>query len=266
MLEILDYTFFQRALIILVTASIAAGTIGPFIVAKRISMISGSISHGVFGGLGIAHYLGLSPIFGALCFSILGASMMSYVSQKHKNYLDSMLTIFWAGGMAIGLICVFVSTGYTTDLFSYLFGNVLLSSTHDVYIVIGTTVGIVLSVILFYETLVATLFNEEFAALRGIATQAMFFFFLLLVSLAIVVLIKTMGVVLTLAILTISPTIALRYAVRLTHIISLSIVLNIATALCGLFLAYTINLPTAPVIILLQSTLFLLSLFVRKTV
>ncbi|PID52777.1 MAG: hypothetical protein CR972_00270 [Candidatus Moraniibacteriota bacterium] len=264
MFEILDYLFFQRALIILLTASIVAGTIGPFIVAKRISMISGSISHGAFGGLGIAHYFGFSPIFGALCFSILGAGMISHISQKHKNYLDSMLTIFWAGGMAIGLIFVFITTGYATNLFSFLFGNVLLNSANDLYIIIGVTTFIVTSVIIIYKTLIATLFNEEFAQLRGVSTSAVFFFFLLLVALAIVVLIKTMGVVLTLAILTISPAIAIRYLKKLHQIIFVSIILNIITAISGLFLAYFINLPTAPVIILLQTILFLVSLFLKK--
>lgn len=263
MLEILDYTFFQRALIVLITASIVAGTIGPFIVAKRISMISGSISHGAFGGLGIAYYLGLPPLLGALCFSMLGAGMISHVSRKHKNYLDSMLTIFWAGGMAIGLVFVFITTGYATDLFSYLFGNVLLSGKGDIFAMIIAASFIVTSVAIFYETLVATLFNEEFSRLRGASTSTLFFFFLLLIAVSVVVLIKTMGVVLTLAILTISPTITLRYFKKINQIIFASIILNMTTSILGLFFAYYINLPAAPVIILLQIIIFLLSLFFK---
>ena len=263
MFEILDYAFFQRAIIILISASIIAGTVGPFIVAKRISMISGSISHGAFGGLGIAYYFGFPPLFGALCFSILGAGMISYISQRHKNYLDSMLTIFWAGGMAIGLVFVFITTGYATDLFSYLFGNVLLSGKSDLYAIILATSFITISVSIFYETLVATLFNAEFARLRGISTSTMFFFFLLLIAIAVVALIKTMGVVLTLAILTISPTIAIKHCKKIKNIIIISITLNIFTSLSGLFLAYYINLPAAPVIILLQIFFFLISLFFK---
>ncbi len=259
-MEILQAAFFQRAIIILITASIVAGLIGSLIVIKKISMTSGSIAHGAFGGLGIAYYLGLSPTIGALLFSILGAILISFTTQIYKKFTESMLSIFWAGGMAIGLIFVFLTPGYTNDLFSYLFGNVLLNNTTDIYFIIPVTLLIMAVYLILKESLIVTLFNEDFAKLKGIKTTIVFTIFLVIVALTVVILIKTMGVVLALAILTISPTIALKYSKKVSQVILFSIILNILTSLVGLFLAYQLDLPTAPVIILTQIVTFVISL------
>lgn len=263
-MEIIQYEFFQKAIVALILVSIVSGIIGTLIVVKKISMVSGSIAHGAFGGLGIAYYLGFSPLFGAMTFSVIGALIISFISEKFRQYLDSILTIFWAGGMAIGLLFVFITPGYASDLFSYLFGNVLLIGNLDLFIVLGVSILVLISIAAFYKQIVATLFNEEFAKLKGINSKFIFGVFMVLIALAVVLLIKTVGIVLTLAMFTISPALAIKYVNSVDRIMILSATLNIITALSGLFIAYLLALPTAPVIIILQIIVFGIGMLLRE--
>lgn len=263
-MEILEFEFFQRALVILVLASIVSGIVGSLIVIKKISMVSGSIAHGAFGGLGIAHYLGFNPLAGALIFSLGGSIFISFVSKVYKNFLDSILTIFWSGGMAIGIIFVFLTPGYATDLFSYLFGNILLTSWSDLYFFIAITLFVIVSFWLLRETLVATLFNDDFAKLKGVNTKFLFSYFLVMVAVTVVMLIKTMGIVLTLAILTIIPSVVVRLSNNVLEVIWISIVLNVITTILGLFASYYLDLPTAPVIVLVQVVVFVFALSMKR--
>lgn len=265
-MDILEYTFFQNALVILVLTSIVSGLIGSLIVIKKISMVSGSISHGAFGGLGAAYYFGLQPLLGALLFSSLGSFVISFVYRKYRNYLDTILTIFWAGGMAIGLIFVFITPGYATDLFSYLFGNVLLARSSDLYFILLISLIVLTSIVVLYKTLIAVLFNEEFAKLKGVNVSFVFTYFLLLISLSVVTLIKATGIVLTLAMFTISPAIAVQYVKKVYQIMALSVCINMVTTVSGLFISYYLDFPTAPSIILIQIVFFSISLFGKKNV
>jgi zinc transport system permease protein len=258
-MEILGYEFFQRAILILILASVVAGIVGSLVVIKRISMVSGSVAHGAFGGLGIAYYLGISPLFGALGFSLLGALMISYIYKLSKNFLDSTLSMFWAGGMAVGLIFIFLTPGYAGDLFSYLFGNILLSNPNDLMLLVPLALLTVFGYLSINETLLVTLFNEEFAKLKGIKVDVVFTLFMVLIAFTAVLLIKTMGVVLALAILTISPSTALRFSKSVNRMILIAVLLNLFTTIGGLFIAYYLDLPTSPVIILAQIAVFGLS-------
>lgn len=259
-MEILSYAFFQKAIIILTLTSIISGIIGSLIVIKKVSMVSGSISHGAFGGLGIAYYLGLNPILGAVSFSLLGSFIISHIYRKYEGFLDTILTMFWAGGMAVGIIFIYITPGYATDLFSYLFGNVLLSSTNDLLFISIVCLIVIVSIIALYETLVSVLFNEEFAKLKGVKVGLIFTFFLVLISLSVVSLISATGIVLTIAMLTISPAISIRFLKKISQIMVLTVVINLITTLAGLFLAYFINFPIAPTIIMLQIVVYSLSL------
>jgi len=135
-MDILTYNFFQNALIIGILASIACGIIGPFVVAKRISFLGGSIAHSSFGGIGMAYFLGFNPLIGAVIFSILSALGIGAVSKKFKNKEDTIIGAMWSLGMAIGLVFIYLTPGYSADLFSYLFGNILMTSSVDIILAI----------------------------------------------------------------------------------------------------------------------------------
>ena len=124
-MSILSYTFFQNALLGSLLASILCGLIGTYIVARRLVFISGGITHASFGGIGIGVYLGFSPILSAAVFSVLSACGIQWFSHRRDMREDSAIAIFWTLGMSIGIICSFLAPGFTPELSSYLFGNIL---------------------------------------------------------------------------------------------------------------------------------------------
>ncbi len=231
MLELFNYSFFQQAFLIGILSAVACGIIGTFVVVKKISFISGSIAHSSLGGLGLAYFLGINPVIGAFVFGILSALGIGFINKKSKHQEDAIIGAVWAIGMAIGLFFIYLKPGYVTDLFSYLFGNILLVSSFDVWTIFVIDLVIIASISIFFKHLLAFIFDEEFAKVTGINTFALYLFLLVLISISIIALIKAVGIILVIALLTLPAASALFF--------------NLA----GLFLSYYINIPSGPIII-----------------
>ena len=132
-LELFNYTFFQHALLGSLFASIACGIIGTYIVTRRLVFISGGITHASFGGIGIGLYTGISPILGAAIFSVLSAFGVEWLSKRKDMREDSAIAVFWTFGMAVGIIFSFLAPGFTPDLSTFLFGNILTITLSDIW-------------------------------------------------------------------------------------------------------------------------------------
>ena len=203
MLEALSFQFFQNALIVAVLASIAAGIIGTYIVIRRMSLITGSIAHTAFGGLGIGYFLNANPLLGGVLFSLLSAVSIALLRKNAKNRLDTLLSFLWATGMAIGLVFIFLTPGYATDLFTYLFGNILLVSRFDLYMILSLDVIILATVYMMYNSFLAVTFDEEYSETRNMPITLVNMILFALIALTIVATIRVVGIVLMIAILTI---------------------------------------------------------------
>ncbi len=248
-MEILTYNFFQNALIIGILASIACGIIGPFVVAKRISFLGGSIAHSSFGGIGLAYFLGFNALIGAGIFSILSALGVGIISKKFKKNEDAIIGAMWSLGMAIGLVFIYLTPGYSADLFSYLFGNILMTSSVDIILAIILNIIIIISVLAFYRWFTAIIFDEEFAEVTNIAVFPVYLFLLCLVALTIVILIRIVGVILVIALLTLPAATAQTFNKTFQRIILWSILFGCLFTTTGIFLSYYLNLPSGPMII-----------------
>ncbi len=265
MLELLQYSFFSNALLMGVMSGVACGIIGSFIVIKKISFISGSIAHASFGGIGLAYFLGFSPVLGAILFSILSALGIGFVNKKNKTQEDASISAIWAIGMAIGLVFIYFTPGYAADLFTYLFGNILLSTTQDLWYVLLLDIFIIASVVYVFKWLVAMIFDEEFAIVTNVPVFPLYLFFLVLVALSVVVLIKSVGVILVIALLTLPASSAQLVSKNFKHIIGWAIVFAIFENLLGIILSYHLNIPTGPLIILIAAAVYLLILGVKRS-
>jgi len=263
MFELLQYSFFSNALLIGILSGIACGIIGSFIVIKRISFISGSIAHASFGGIGMAYFFGFNPVLGAVLFSILSALGIGFVNKKNKTQEDASIGAIWAIGMAIGLVFIYFTPGYAADLMTYLFGNILLSSTSDLWYILVLDLFIISSVIYFFKWLVAMIFDEEFATVTNVPVFPLYLFLLVLIALSVVVLIRSVGVILVIALLTLPASSAQLLSKNFKHIINWSIFLAILANIVGIFLSYYLNIPSGPVIILLAAIIYLVILSLK---
>lgn len=222
-------------------------------------MISGSISHATFGGLGISYFLGFNPLLGATIFGVLCGSIIGVLQNRAKKRLDTILSFLWAFGMAIGLIFLYLTPGYAADLFTYLFGNPILISNVDLLIVSILNVVIIVTLIFTYQTVKIVLFNDEFAEVRNIPNFWVYQIFYILVSLTIIVILSVVGVILLIAFLTLPAAIALFYQKSMKKVMIWSGIIVAVTNVLGLFIAHWINLPPGPIIVVILALMYLIS-------
>jgi zinc transport system permease protein len=178
MLDILQFTFIQNALISGILVSIAVGIVGTLIVVNKMTFLAGGIAHSSYGGIGLAIFLGFPIIFGTTAFALLCAGLIAFLTIKRRERIDALIGVIWAGGMAIGIILVDMTPGYNVDLMSYLFGSILAVSNTDIWFIFFVDLFILGSVVLFYKELLAVSYDSEFASLRGINVK--FFYTLML--------------------------------------------------------------------------------------
>lgn len=259
-----DIPFFRYAIITGILASIPFGVIGTYVVVRRISYIAGAISHCVLGGVGAGLYMQkamgidwFSPLHGAIIVALLSAIILTLVSLLAKQREDSVIGALWAAGMAIGLLFIAKTPGYN-DPMSYLFGNILLITQNDIFLIIVLDVLVLTLVGLFYNKFLAICFDNEFAGLRGISTHWFYLLLLCLTSLTIVLLVRIVGIVMVIALLTLPSAIAGNFIQNIRGIMLLSTLFCATFIVTGLGTSYSLDLPSGPVIITIAAGFYLL--------
>ena len=262
---LIQQPFLQHALLGSVLASLACGLIGPFVVVKRISYIAGGIAHTALGGMGIAYFLSADPLWGALISAILAALLIGYISLHSKQYEDILIGALWAAGMAVGILFISKAPGYNTDLMSYLFGNILMISKHDLLLIGVLLAGLAILSLLFNKYFVAVCFDEEFAKTRGVNVTAYYLLLLVMVAITVVMLIQIVGLILVIALLTIPAAIANGFVKSIAKMMFWAGLLGMVFTTAGLSLAYELNLAVGATIILVCVSSFIIALLINKT-
>lgn len=259
-LEALQFVFMRNALLTGLLVSVACGVIGTFVVVKRIVFVSGGIAHAAYGGIGLGYFLGLDPVLGAVVFSLAAGLGMGAVQRRTGERADTLIGVMWAIGMATGIILVDLSPGYKADLLSYLFGSILAVPTSDLMVMVVLDVLIVGAVLVFYKELLAISFDEVFATVENVPVGAMYLVLMGLVALTVVMLMRVVGLILVIAMLTIPAAIAGRLVKGMKHMMILASGLGMFFMTAGLWLSYFLNLTSGATIILLAGLGYLVSL------
>lgn len=265
-LELTKYDFFQNAIIASLLIGITCGLIGTYIVARRIVFISGGITHASFGGLGIAYYAGISPLLGAALFSLASALGIQYISEKRKIREDSLIGIFWAAGMAIGILFIFVSPGYAPNLMSYLFGSVLTVSSTQIFLMLGLCLSVGVIFYLFFRPIFYIAFDTEYAKTHKIQVNTFNRLIISLLALTIVLSINIVGIILIIAYLTIPQSIASIFYKDFKNLLIASAIICPIGSLIGLFASAMLNIPSGATIIIGFIILYILALIINKIV
>jgi zinc transport system permease protein len=265
MTEALALPFFQRVLLAGLLASVACGVLGSWVVAKRITSLSGGLAHAAFGGVGLGYWAGFSPMLGASGFGVLGGILVGIVYRRLHSGLDTLVSLLWAVGMALGIVFVALAPGYAPDLLSYLFGSLLFVSWDYVWMVAALDVLVVGVVVALFKDLQAVTFDEEFAEVSGVAVERVLVLLLALTSLAIVTLIRVVGVVLVIALLSVPAAIARHWTATLRTMMFAAVAISALCTLAGLLLSYGLSdafglsLPPGPLIVLLAASAYAIS-------
>ena len=249
LISIFHYTFFKNAMLAGLLTSILAGVAGTYIVSRKIVFISGGITHASFGGIGIAYFLGFNPFLGAALFAVASSLGIEWATTKAKVKEDSAIAMLWSLGMAIGIIFIFLTPGYSPNLMGFLFGNILTVTYSDLIYMSVLTLVVLICIILFYRPVLYTAFDEEFAKATGVNTQLIKYVTNAIVALTIVFSIRIAGIILVLSIFTIPQATSNLFTNDFKRIIYLSVLFGFLGISLGLIGSYYFNLPSGAIII-----------------
>lgn len=256
----IENVFIYRVFLSAVFASILCGIVGTVIVEKNIVMMSGGIAHMVFGGVGLGFLLGFEPIWGALAFAVSGALIMAMMKKRDSRHLDGLIGVLWALGMALGSIFIYLKPGEPPDIHVYLFGDIEAIRLFDLYPMALLTVAAIILAWAFINHLKAYLFDESFMEATGRGKGFFDYCVYIFIGVSVVVLLRLVGIILAIALLTIPPMIAGRFTKGIESTIVFSSVLGMAFSLSGMGLAYGYGLPSGASIILVGSAVFVATL------
>ena len=256
LLELFQYTFFQHALLGSLFASIACGIIGTYIVTRRLVFISGGITHASFGGIGIGLYTGISPLLAAAVFSTLSAFGVEWLSKRSDMREDSAIAVFWTFGMAIGIIFSFLAPGFTPDLSSYLFGNILTITQGDIWILAILSIVLIAFFTLFMRPIIAIAFDREFARSQQMPVAMFEYILMMFIALTIVACLRMVGIVLAISLLTLPQMTANLFTYSFKRTIGLSILIGYIGCLGGLLLSYQLQVPSGAAIIFVSILIY----------
>ncbi|MEI6126482.1 MAG: metal ABC transporter permease [Pseudomonadota bacterium] len=259
-----SYPFMRYALAAGLLASVACGIVGSYVVARRITYIAGSIAHCVLGGIGAARYMqvvhhweAVTPFMGAVIAALISAIIIGYVSLKAKQREDTVIGALWAIGMAVGVMFISRTPGYNEDLMSYLFGNILMVSSRDLWVMAGFDVLVGGIALVFYNELLAVCFDEEFARVRGIPVELYYLLLLCLTAVTVVLLATVVGVLMVIALLTLPVAVANIFAKTMGKIMVLAVVISALFTTTGLAVSYGPDFPAGASIIVVAGAVYI---------
>ena len=240
--DIARYAYLHNALAACILSGIACGIMGTYVVCRRTVFLAGGITHASFGGLGIAFYLGLNPIAGALG--------IEWAGNRGRIREDSAIGIIWSVGMALGVLFMSLRPGYTSgDLAGYLFGSIVTVSGADVAALAVLTALVVAGAALWLRPVMYVAFDREFARSQGIATQTVSYLMAALTAVTIVLAIRVMGIVLLISLMTV-PAVTMNTLSKSFRTIAFgSAVLGALGGVAGLAVSYQWELPSGVAII-----------------
>ena len=248
-LELFNYTFFQHALLGSLFASIACGIIGTYIVTRRLVFISGGITPASFGGIGIGLYTGISPILGAAIFSVLSAFGVEWLSKRKDMREDSAIAVFWTFGMAVGIIFSFLAPGFTPDLSTFLFGNILTITLSDIWMLAILSLVLIGFFTCFLTTIIYIAFDREYARSQRIPVRLFEYILMMFIALTIVSCLRMIGIVLVISLLTLPQMTSNLFTHSFKKIIFMSIGIGFMSCIGGLLLSYQLQVPSGASII-----------------
>jgi zinc transport system permease protein len=254
--EILSFSFMHRALISGVAIAILCSVIGLFLVLRRYSLFGDAIAHSSFGGIALGLLAGVYPLWTAYGVSLVSALIITRVKEKFNISGDASVAILLSSGIAVGLVIIGISGGFTIDIFSFLFGSILLVSVNDTILILSLTGIILIVVLVLYRQLLYSTFNEEQAKVSGIPVEKINYLIVFMAGLTVVTSIQLVGVLLISALFVIPNVSAIMYGKGFKHTAIISISFSIFSVVTGILISYIFDITPAGTIVLLSIGLF----------
>jgi zinc transport system permease protein len=263
-LEILEFGFMQRALISGIAVATICSAIGLFLVLRKHSLFGDAMSHVAFGGLSIGLFLNLYPIWTAYAFTLIAALGITKMTDSIKIPPDSSVAILLSSGLAIGIVLISLSGGYSLDLFSFLFGSILLISTQDTITIVFLSISILSIIAIMYRRLMYITFDDKQARVSGINVKFANYIFIVLAAITVVTSIRLVGVLLISALIVLPNITAILFGKGFKKTAVISVGIAVVSVVLGIIISYLANVAPAGAIVLTSVAIFLCTIVTRE--
>jgi manganese/iron transport system permease protein len=260
LLEPLQFGFMQRGLLASVLVAAVCGILGSFVVLKGLAFIGDALAHASFGGVALAFVLGANIYLGAFIFALATAFGIGAISQRGRVSFDTAIGVLFSGTFALGILIISRVDRYTTDLFGYLFGDVLSITESDLWTIAALGLIVLALVAVFYRQLLFVAFDPTVAAASGVPARFLEYLLLALLGVTIVTAIQAVGIVMVVALLVTPSATAYLFVRRFHHMILVSVAVGSLSALLGIYLSYYLDLASGAAIILVATSFFFVTL------
>ena len=262
-LEIFGFGFMQRALIAGIAISSVCSVIGLFLVLRRQSLFGDSLAHMAFGGIAIGLFTNTYPLWTAFVASILAALGITKLRHSTNIPADSAVAIMLSSGLALGILLLSLSGGFSVDLFSFLFGNILLVSFEDTLLILVMTAVVLTSVSILYKQFLYITFDEEQAKVSGIKVMRLNYLFIVLASLTVIASMRLVGILLISSLVVIPNITAMMLGRGFRKTALISVTLSVISVISGIALSYILNSAPSGTIVMISISIFLLTLIAK---
>ena len=264
-LEALSYAFMQKALIAGVAVGIICSFMGTFLVLRRYSLFGDGIAHVAFGGISVGLFFGIFPLWTAFVVSILGGLGLQKLRQSTKISGDAAVAVVLSSGFAVGVILVSASGGFSVDLFSFLFGSILLISDEDVIMILAISTGVIATLILLQKQFLHLTFNEEQAKLGGLQTTLLNYAFVILAAITVVTSFRLVGMLLISALVVIPNITAMMYGKGFKKTVGISLGISVFSVISGILVSYFFNVAASGTIVIIAVGILIGTLVLKST-
>ncbi len=263
-LEILTYSFMHRALISGIAIAILCSVVGLFLVLRRYSLFGDAIAHSSFGGIALGLLVGIYPLWTAYGVSIVSALIITKLKDRYNISGDASIAVLLSSGIAIGLVIIGFSGGFTIDIFSFLFGSILLVSVDDTILILSLTGVILIIILLLYRQILYSTFNEQQAKVSGIPVEKINYLIVFMAGITVVTSIQLVGVLLISALFVIPNVTAIMYGKGFKQTAIISISFSIFSVVVGILISYVFDITPAGTIVLLSISLLAVTMIIKS--
>ena len=264
-LEALSYGFMQKALIAGIAVGLICSFMGTFLVLRRYSLFGDGIAHVAFGGISVGLFLGVFPLWTAFIVSIFGGLGLQKLRQSTKISGDSAVAVVLVTGLAVGVILVSSSGGFSVDLFSFLFGSILLISQEDTIMILALSAGIIATLTIMQKQFLHLTFNEEQAKLSGMRTTLLNYAFVVLASITVVTSMRLVGILLISALIVIPNITAMQFGKGFKKTVFISMSISVISVVSGILLSYSLNVAPSGTIVVIAVGILIGTLLLKST-
>ena len=264
-LEALSYGFMQKALIAGIAVGLICSFMGTFLVLRRYSLFGDGIAHVAFGGISVGLFLGVFPLWTAFIVSIFGGLGLQKLRQSTKISGDAAVAVILVSGLAVGVILVSSSGGFSVDLFSFLFGSILLISNEDTIMILAISAGIIATLTILQKQFLHLTFNEEQAKLVGLRTTLLNYAFVVLASITVVTSMRLVGILLISALIVIPNITAMMFGKGFKKTVFISMGIAVISVISGILVSYFLNVAPSGTIVVIAVGILVGTLVLKST-